>query len=385
MKKRTFFVFIISVILVFVNLNGFSWATVFNVNNITDLQNALITAQGNKEDDTINISAGTYPVTTTLTYKPSENYALTIVGEGSGSTILDGEGSVQILNIDTTGLVDDSRADITIRRVTFQNGVTYILDVYGGGLYVGTNSADIMVEHSAFYNNYLFNFPGIGGGALTSTNTGKITLTNNTFTNNHACFGGGAFTSTHSGIVTIEDNTFTSNGGWDGTGGGVDASSYSGTISLNNNYFIDNYSDFGGGSSTITYIGKIISTNNIFNGNIGWYGGGGAAGLAGMDDEEGGTMTFTNNTITGNETDSDRGDGLMVYLIGNNTTLNIYNNIIWGNISLGGDANDIYIDDDWDISISDNVGANVNLFNNDYSVNTVRYDNCFNLNFSIIT
>ena len=61
---------------------GIVQAAVFDVDNPTEFQTALTTAQANGEPDTINVAAGTYNIATTLTYTASatENFALTIDG-----------------------------------------------------------------------------------------------------------------------------------------------------------------------------------------------------------------------------------------------------------------------------------------------------------------
>ena len=76
-------------------------AAIFNVSTPAQFQAALDTAYINGQDDTINVAAGTYNITTTLIYNYilSETYSLTIQGAGAGSTILDGGNSVPILSV----------------------------------------------------------------------------------------------------------------------------------------------------------------------------------------------------------------------------------------------------------------------------------------------
>jgi hypothetical protein len=76
-------------------------AAIFNVSTPAQFQATLNTAKDNSQDDTINVAAGNYNITTTLIYNyiPSETYSLTIQGAGAGSTILDGGNSVPILSI----------------------------------------------------------------------------------------------------------------------------------------------------------------------------------------------------------------------------------------------------------------------------------------------
>jgi hypothetical protein len=81
-------------------------AAVFNVTNIAELQNALIIAKSNGQDDTINLAPGTYTLSSGLEYQPveSENFSLTIQGAGAWATILDGGGSSSKLRIEQGAL-----------------------------------------------------------------------------------------------------------------------------------------------------------------------------------------------------------------------------------------------------------------------------------------
>jgi hypothetical protein len=89
--------FLIMIFIVVFILSTTGYGAVFNVTNPTEFKNALNTAKSNGEDDTINLSAGIYNVTTTLLYTSKENHALNILGTGAGSTILDGGSEIPIL------------------------------------------------------------------------------------------------------------------------------------------------------------------------------------------------------------------------------------------------------------------------------------------------
>ena len=84
-------------------------AAIFDVTNVTELQNALTAAQSNGQDDTINLAAGTYTVSSRLDYIPDEleNFSLTIQGAGAWATILDGGNSTSILRIEQSALSED--------------------------------------------------------------------------------------------------------------------------------------------------------------------------------------------------------------------------------------------------------------------------------------
>ncbi|MCP4259680.1 MAG: right-handed parallel beta-helix repeat-containing protein [Planctomycetes bacterium] len=386
-------------------------AEVFDVTTPAEFQTRLTQAQNNGENDTINVAAGTYDVTSTLEYLPTEKHSLTIVGAGAGQTILNGVGSVRILLISNNNLApDDSNAHIAISGITVQKGI--VGD--GAGLYTRTLQADITVQDSEFKE---CSAPGWGGGAYAHSNTGTITfadnvfsdnnaqggsegggglyarsvmgavtLTNNTFSGNQAdMYGGGAYARSDDVTVTLTANTFTGNSALGGAGANVSnsetgiltgntfnknsASSVGGgarlscnTASLTGNSFIDNSADEGGGIRV--YQGTLTLTNNIFSSNSG---------------NEGGAayfyrpiITLTNNTFSDNSA-ADIGGGVYIFSFDDTEEVNIYNNIIWGNTALNNGA-DLYIADDGDGNF---IGAEVNLHNNDYSV--LAYDDGDNL------
>src|SRR3990172_7315794 len=358
------------------------FAAVFNVTDEAELRNALDMAATNGEDDTINIAAGTYNTDGTTFDYPldivagDENFALTIVGEGPGVTILDGGNSEQVLDIQTWNIPDDSNVNITITGLTIQNG-NDPTPTGGGGLYVRTESANITIENCEFGNNSAAG----GGGARVHSDSGDVTLNNNTFTDNS---GGGASVGNELGNITLTDNTFTDNSA-DCDGGGADVFA-AGNVTLTDNTFTDNSADSdGGGAGVETFSGDVTLTNNIFDNNsVGSRGGG-----AFIDNDEGittltnnsftnnsapsdgggarvqaqlGDVTLTNNTFTNNSTDSN-GGGLWVSLIDDTTTLNIFNNIIRGNTATG-DGDDTYVLDD---DNSNDIGSSLNLFTNDFS------------------
>jgi len=384
-------------------------AAIFDVADTTQFQTALTNAQSNGEDDTINVAAGTYDVTSTLEYLQTENHSLTIVGAGAGETILNGVGPVQILLI-WNNAAPDSNAHIAVSGITVQKGI----GGDGAGLYTRTLQADITVQDSEFKE---CSAPGWGGGAYAHSNTGTITfagnvfsdnhsqagsegggglyarsvmgavtLTNNTFSNNQAVtYGGGAYPRSDDVTVTLTGNTFTGNSALGGAGANVSnsetgiltgntfnnnsASSVGGgarlscnTASLTGNSFIDNSADEGGGIRV--YQGTLTLTNNVFSSNSGNQGG--AAYFYRP------IITLTNNTFSDNSA-ADIGGGVYIFSLDDTEEVNIYNNIMWGNTALNNGA-DLYLADDGDGNF---IGAELNLYNNDYSV--LAYDDGDNL------
>jgi filamentous hemagglutinin family protein len=109
-----------------------------------DLQSALNASAANGQDDTINLSAGTYSFPATITYKPTaasgENFSLTITGAGVSSTILDGGTNTQLLNFDTMLLIDGAQASITLKDLTITGS---------GDVLIASNSSMILPNISA--------------------------------------------------------------------------------------------------------------------------------------------------------------------------------------------------------------------------------------------
>lgn len=359
--KRTLFLVFVAFALA---LTGNGWAATFTVtpssdNNCSDfdctLLDALNIADKNGENDTINIQAGTYYTSgTVFKYTPAtnENYSLTIVGAGAGTTTLDGGSVSQVMQIDISGLTDDSNAHIIIKSVTFQQGYSI---GYAGGLYVETISADISVENSEFDGNSA-NWEG--GGVYAYSSSGSITYKNNSFSGNSADYGGGAYAENRTGAITITGNTFSGNSTTNNEGGGAYAYSSSGTITLTNNNFNGNSANWeGGGACVYPSRGNVILTNNTFSGNSSANYGGGAYVHSGTT----GTLTLTNNSLRGNSAVS--GGGLYIAMYEDSATVNIYNNIIWGNTATTA-GGDLYVDDDGD---GNATATAVNLFYNVFS------------------
>ncbi len=143
-------------------------AATFNVSTEGEFQAALTQAEGNGEDDVINVD-GDMNIAHTLTYRGEQGHTLTINGNGHS---LDGGNSVQIMNISITGLSDDTGSDITIRDLTFQNGNNP--SGSGGGIVAITNNANITLEGCTFKDNSAAHGGGI---SVTTISNGSVTLT----------------------------------------------------------------------------------------------------------------------------------------------------------------------------------------------------------------
>jgi hypothetical protein len=429
--------FCLFAVVAFLSFSGLVRGATFNVspgadNDCSDLncdlQSALNVATANSEGDIINLAAGTYDASGgTFTYNvaASENNSLTLVGAGEDQTFIDGGGSNQVMEIETSGATTDSSANISVSHITFQNGSTSSIN--GAGLFIQTTDADVNVQNCTFKGNNNTGNDG-GGLAVDAGNNGSINLIDNHFNQNITNQTGGAvFAVSLLGNVTLTGNHFdlnAANGGGGavfevaeggnaalignhieesisggdggaavvevglgdlaivgntvignlatGEGGGVFALSEEGPhFTMSRNFFSDNSGGKGGGLFCEGEIGDIVLTDNIFVRNN--------AIQSSSGPEQGGAGVFmevllagsgfvTNNTFTANKATNGDGGGLAVLLEDDSSTLDVYNNIIFNNLATGskcpGSCNDIFINDDQDANL---IGSPVNVFNNDYS------------------
>jgi hypothetical protein len=393
-------------------------AAVFNVSDVAGFQAALDTAETNGEGDTVNVAAGTYNVVTTLAYSSSEDHPISIVGAGSGSTIMDGGSAVRVLNVLVPG---QNNAHISISGLTIQNG--YAEFIGGGGLWA-SSGGNVTVENCVFAGS---DTQGNGGGAFIGSSTGTAAVRNTAFNNNGFDANEGGALYVQAGVTRIEDCVFESNSA-DSRGGGVSILSFvqNGQTTVTRNSFLNNESRgnaIGGGldlnvSGTTTVSGNTFSGNtavtvplveaqgaaarlevsgtltvsdNIIVGNLRTGGGFGTAGIDVLSfggditvvnnvlaNNEGGaaanvetllgtpisTMTFTNNTFTMNDR------GLDMRIAQDAEVANLYNNIAWGNT-----GSDISVFDDGNLN---GVSSLVNFFNNDFSIGGVAPGNNLN-------
>jgi len=249
---------------------SFGHSATFNVSNATELQQALLDAEANGEDDTIQLAAGTY--LGTFNFFNTENKDLTLSGAGRESTILDAETS-------TSPAFGFSSLEGNNSELTFQ-GLTFKHAQSANGPGFRSNFADetLTIEDCAF-----------------TSNTGNLN-------------GGGINLSAQEGNITIARNIIEGNNGDAGGGIAIDhqGSLTSTSVTLSDNLIVDNHStssavaDLGGG----VYISQGRTTVNIIN-----------------------------NTIANNDAQNS-GGGLAVRIVQPLGTLNIYNNIFYGNTAV---------------------------------------------------
>jgi hypothetical protein len=399
-------------------------AAIFDVTTTLELQNALIAAQANGEDDTINLAPGIYPVGSMLTYSPveDEDYALTIQGQGAEITILDGGNTTSILLIDQSGLSEGANAHITIRGITFRNGNEKFFE--GGAVSIANYSAETRIENCIFDRNasllgggglYLLGSTSsivgnefiensssdlfsVGGAVYAVISGGTFTMEGNVLVDNFSVGSGGAVFVTNNGPIVLTGNVFIDNVAGGEGGGGYVSADFGGGLILSNNTFVGNSGSSSGGIFVATVTDPLVIRGNVFRGNVA---------LASSQSQGGGLTAFsqhslemvnnllvnnttsqqgagafihlfsnsnqiTNNTFVGNTSTgtygltTSQGGGMYVVTDRNDAVLNIYNNIFWQNAAAAPSHKgaDFYINDD---GLNDGVGSTVKIYNNDYS------------------
>jgi hypothetical protein len=248
------------------------WAATFNVTPISDndcitdsdcdLQSALNAASNNDEGDAINLAPGIYDASgAAFAWNTDQNFPITLIG--SDGTIIDGGNADRGMLIDTSNIVLDTNAHVTIKNIAFQNGSAP--SGGGGALWIATNYANITIENCQFIGSLA---AGGGGGLYASSETGKIKITGNLFSQNTSDYqAGGAYVDSFSGETILSNNIFTKNSANIYYGGGASVITEVGTFTLVNNTLIGNSASYGGGIYIELDDNRAIA--NLYN-NIVW-------------------------------------------------------------------------------------------------------------------
>ncbi|RLD08351.1 MAG: hypothetical protein DRI44_09905 [Chlamydiae bacterium] len=334
-----------NIIVLLISFTIIASANIFNVNDVNSFQNALTTAQGNGQDNTINVAAATYNVSTPLSYIGSGS-SLSIIGVGAGTTILDGGNAVQIMNIDQS-----TSGDILISGLTFRNGSNYVNDASnGGGLALACNDSCSATLASCVFSNNITAFGG--GGAIVYVGDGNITITNCLATKNSTYIddagGLSAQKESGTGFIFIADNIFYDNhlGTSSAAVGDVEGSAFyvyslcpSCDITISNNLAYGNSLKNGAGTlyARMTQAANLIICDNIFSNNIATTRGGG------IDVElETGSINIKRNKLIDNTVNGTEGDGGGIAVTFNTSgTFEFSDNVLVGNTAArhGGGAN----------------------------------------------
>lgn len=198
-------------ILLFLLLPSYLHAVTISVSTVSQLETALATAENNGEDDTINIAAGTYSLTATLSYDTQRfNEKQAIVLQGiSGEVFLDGQG------ISRRALfIHNANAGITIRDIIVTNGYAPEGD-NGAGILINISGGDLILENCQITNCFAgaFYFTNHGGGAYITAGIGaNVFIRNCVIAGNTAKgLGGGLYLNLINGTLTFVNNTVVNN------------------------------------------------------------------------------------------------------------------------------------------------------------------------------
>ena len=334
-------------------------AEVFCVNTAVGLQNALVLAAANGQDDEVQIVQGTY--VGNFVYASTEAQALAVLGgysSGCGSreisptnTVLDGDKNASVFML-------DGGKEVLVEGLSFFNGNQS--SGYGGGLNVSVGSGTASIKNNHFESNVaLYGGGGVsisaedvvvegnsivanvvtspftqcsGGGLYVSAFHAQISK--NFITDNSMYrFGGGAGAAICAEFAAIIDNNVSNNTNERFIGGGfylrtscVDA----GCFVVSNNSLENNSAVSGGGMQILAEYGSVAVINNRFVDNSAKNGDAGDSGGALAIQNHEGTITLTNNTFTGNSS-SGQGSAAAIYLSGQSIhpATSLYNNLLW--------------------------------------------------------
>ena len=177
------------------------------------LREAIIAANTHIGADTINLGDGIFSL---ALVGAGEDFAatgdlditddLTIVGAGTGSTIVDGGGIDRIFHVHA-GVVN-------VENMTIQNGLVTSGVTHGGGISVASG-VELTIDRVEIKSNNVTGPSSNGGGIY---NDGIITIIDSSITDNSATTGGGGLY--NRGTATISSSLFAGNSAG-GSGGGI--------------------------------------------------------------------------------------------------------------------------------------------------------------------
>ncbi|BAP56706.1 hypothetical protein THII_2409 [Thioploca ingrica] len=267
-------------------------ATVIDVNcgNVTDLINAINTANSNSDADEINLNVDNqancvYPLTAVNNNRdganglPSIYSKLTINGHRSAIRRQEGSERFRILRVASTG-------NLTLKQLSVENGLNGLNGEgiwHGGGIF---NRGELTLKQSKISGNKADWF---GGGIF---NLGKLTLNRSRIDGNTAGEGGGIFntiaTTCFSTTATLTNSTVSGNTASDGGGIFNECS----IVMLTNSTVAGNTASFGGGILNYWYSTTTL-TNSTVAGNTARFSAGGIF-------NHRSTVTLTNSTVVEN-------------------------------------------------------------------------------------
>ena len=222
--------------------------------SVTELIDAINTANSNGQPDTINLAPScTYTLTTTNNTTDGSNGLPSITSEitinGNGATIERSSSDLfRIFHVAITGT-------LTLNDISIANGNPG--DYRGGGVY---NEGVLNVNNCTFSGNRAT----YGGGIYNESTEGRVNISNSTFFDNEVTLGGGGIC--HIGTLDVSVNNCTLSGNTASFGGGI----YSeGPLNVSHSTIYSNTSTAFGGGIYNTLGATIGVTNTIIAGNSG--------------------------------------------------------------------------------------------------------------------
>ena len=270
------------------------------------LRTAIQAANQNGGSNTINLPAGTYPIdsasggtndlsTGEFKINPANNStAVTVIGAGSGSTVINAQGNDRIFTVFQNGALD-------LQKMTLENGApggahhsaSYDL---GGAIY---SQGHLSAEAVTFTGNTAVT----SGGAIVADNfsASTLSLTGDVFQNNTAEYGGAIFTDAPND-ATIAFTLFQANSATgSGDGGAIDSDSDAAALTLTFDEFLQNVA---GGEAAGLYwdgSGALSVSQSLFKQNQAQADGGG------IFNEGNVNVTVSNTSFDGNASTSGSG------------------------------------------------------------------------------
>jgi len=243
--------------------------------------------------DSIIIAAAIYPENLTMPH------SLNLIGSGSATTIIDGEGIGSVIL--------NGRPGVTVSNVTMRNGG----GDYGGGIGDGGNiyncgyphKASLTITDSVIVGGSVRSGHGNDGygGAIYNCADSTVTIVNTTISGNRAEVGGAIC---NGGKLTVRNSTFSDNTVREDKAGAI--ANY-GLVIVDNSTFSRNSSRSTGHGGAIHNggilyhaPGRLIVSNSTFSGNE-------AAGGGGIFNVRGSTVVLQNSIIADNTGGNCRG------------------------------------------------------------------------------
>ena len=227
--------------------------------------------------------------------------AMTITGPGASSLTLSGNNSSRLFDVESGG-------SLTLQNVTLSGGLAQGTGAAaeGGAIYT---SGTLVLNGVTLTNNEALGSNGVNGGNGANAYgggiyvaAGSVTLTNDTCSSNSAVGGRGAYGSGNDGQGTSNEVEAPGGSGGAGSGGGLYVAG--GSVTLTNDALSGNNAVGGNGGTGAgfnkgyTDSGTILLPGGTGNGGAG---SGGGLYLAA------GSVTLTNNTLSGNQADGGNG------------------------------------------------------------------------------